>query len=140
MAIRLETPKSVGRNVRPVAKASGTVITKDTIIENIVATGLVQPADSSTIVAEVAGVAVETIAAVDARTTVDIEETMENAEYKMAVTNNSDAAHNGQWMVLTDAGTVNNTGTHSATGIVAQIRPYGAAADKLIIGKFVKTA
>jgi hypothetical protein len=40
-------------------------------------------------------------------------------------------------MVLTNAAEVNNTGTTSATGIVQQVEPYGAASDKKIIGRFI---
>jgi len=53
-------------------------------------------------------------------------------------TNNSDAAHNGQAMVLgANSTTVNNTGTTSATGIIQQVDVYGAAANKTIIGRFL---
>jgi hypothetical protein len=40
-------------------------------------------------------------------------------------------------MVLTDSLTVNNTGSDSASGVVEQVEPYGAAADKKIIARFI---
>ena len=53
-------------------------------------------------------------------------------------TNNSDATHNGQDMILgANAGVVNNTGTTSAVGIVKQVGVYGAAADKKILVRFL---
>jgi hypothetical protein len=55
----------------------------------------------------------------------------------LTTTNNSNASHTNQRMVLTDAGTVNNTGTDNANGIVEQLGVVGNAADKKIIVKFV---
>jgi hypothetical protein len=39
--------------------------------------------------------------------------------------------------ILTDSLTVNNTGTDDASGVVQQVEPYGAAADKKIICRFI---
>lgn len=51
-------------------------------------------------------------------------------------TNESNATHNGQAMVLTNSTEVNNTGTTSGTGIVQQVEPYGAASDKRLSVSF----
>ena len=52
--------------------------------------------------------------------------------------NDSATADNGDTMILTDANTVNNTGTNNTTvdAVFLQLAPSGAAADKRIIGKF----
>jgi len=52
--------------------------------------------------------------------------------------NNSDAAHNGDGMALTDTNTVNNSGTNSnaATAVCVQVGPSGVAADKKILVRF----
>jgi len=59
--------------------------------------------------------------------------------YKAETANNSAAADNGDMMVLTDANTVNNTGTNSTAqvGVVVQLAPVGAAASKEILCQFV---
>jgi len=59
--------------------------------------------------------------------------------YEAETANNSAAADNGDMMVLTDANTVNNTGTNSTAqvGVVVQLAPVGAAAEKRILCQFV---
>ena len=110
-----------------------------TTLGNIMAmtAGYAVDADSGTVAADLLGVCNETIAAADAKTRVSYIKPSDDDTFIFSVTNNSNAIHNGQAMVLTNATTVNNTGTTSATGIVQQVEPYGAAADKLIIGKFI---
>lgn len=53
---------------------------------------------------------------------------------------NSAAADNGDRMVLTDANTVNNTGTDSAAQVACfiQLAPVGAAAEKRVLGIIVQ--
>ena len=51
--------------------------------------------------------------------------------------NNSDRAHNEDLMVLSGTSTVNNSGTNSQAGIVVQVAPVGAAADKKILVRFI---
>ena len=110
-----------------------------TTLGNIMAmtAGYAVDADSGTVAADLLGVCNETIAAADAKTRVSYIKPSDDDTFIFSVTNNSNATHNGQAMVLTNATTVNNTGTTSGTGIVQQVEPYGAAADKLIIGKFI---
>lgn len=59
--------------------------------------------------------------------------------WAVELANSSDAAHNGDRMILTDTNTVNNTGTDSTSqcAVFIQLYPVGAAADKRAIGFFV---
>jgi len=59
--------------------------------------------------------------------------------YEAETANNSSASHNGDMMVLTDANTVNNTGSTSTAeeGVVVQLAPVGAATEKRILCQFV---
>ena len=116
-------------------KATGTVMTLGNILAQTA--GLAVDADSGTVVADLLGVCNQTISVADALTRVQVIKPSDEDTFIFAVTNNSDATHNGQAMVLTDATEVNNTGTTSGTGIVQQVEPYGEASDKLIIGRFL---
>lgn len=55
-----------------------------------------------------------------------------------ATTNNADSAHVGDRMVLTDANTVNNTGSDNtgAAAVFQMLAVSGATTDKRIIGRF----
>ena len=117
-------------------KEAATVITKDTILMDD-GGGYLVTADNTATVATLAGVANETIAAVDALTQVLVIEIDPMDTWIMNTANNSDATHNYQKMILSDAVTANNTGTTSAVGVVEQIMPIGAAADKKILVRFV---
>ena len=123
------------RELRDENKAAATVMTLGNILAQTA--GLAVNADSGTVVADLLGVCNETIAAAEAKTRVSVIKVSDEDTFVFPVTNNSDATHNGQAMVLTDETAVNNTGTTSATGIVQQVEPFGAAADKLIIGRFI---
>jgi hypothetical protein len=124
------------RQLRLGNKAANTVTTAGEILMRTA--GLLVPATSSTVVADLAGVCNQTIAAAEALTQVPYIVPSDEDTFIFTTTNNSDATHNGQAMVLgANSTTVNNTGTTSATGIVQQVEPYGAAADKLIIGRFL---
>jgi hypothetical protein len=127
------------KNTRQLAetnKATGTATTLGEILA--MTAGLAVPADSGTVRADLLGVCNETIAIADAKLRVSYIVPSDEDTFIFTTTNNSDADHNGQAMVLgADSTTVNNTGTTSATGIVQQVEPYGAAADKLIIGRFL---
>lgn len=123
------------RQLRTANKGSSTVTTLGQILG--MTAGLATAATSSTVKADLLGVCNQTIAAADALTQVDYIVPANTDTFIFSTTNNSDATHNGQAMVLTDSTTVNNTGTTSATGIVQQVDVYGAAADKLIIGRFL---
>lgn len=123
------------RELRLANKGSSTVTTAGEIL--MVTAGLAIPATSSTVRADLLGVCNQTIAAAEALTQVPYIVPSDEDVYIFSTTNNSDATHNGQAMILTNSTTVNNTGTTSATGIIQQVGVLGAAADKLILGRFL---
>lgn len=126
------------KNTRQLAetnKASGVALDKGEILA--MTAGLAVPADSGTVVADLLGVCNDDIAIADAETRVSYIVLSDEDTFIFPTTNSSDADHNGQAMVLTNSTAVNNTGTTSAVGIVQQVEPYGDAADKLIIGRFL---
>lgn len=123
------------RELMETNKEAATVMTKGNIIA--MTGGYAVDADSGTVAADLLGVCNESIAAADGKTRVTYIVPSDEDTFIFPTTNNSDATHNGQAMVLTNAAEVNNTGTTSATGIVQQVEPYGAAADKKIIGRFL---
>lgn len=128
--------KNPTRSLKLVPKGSSTVITNGYVLAWD--TGLAVAASSSTTRPEVIGVANGSISAADALTQASVIETFEKDVWIADSTNNSNAAHNGQYMVLgANAGVVNNTGTTAAAGIVQQVGVYGAAADKKILVQFV---
>ena len=117
-------------------KESATVTTLGNIMA--MTAGYAVDADSGTVKADLLGVCNQTIAAADALTRVSYIVPSDEDTFIFTTTNNSDATHNGQAMVLgSNSTTVNNTGTTSATGIVQQVEPYGATGDRLIIGRFL---
>jgi predicted RecA/RadA family phage recombinase len=123
------------RELMETNKEAATVTVKGNILA--MTGGYAVDADSGTVVADLLGVCNESIAAADAKTRITYIVPSDEDTFIFPTTNNSDATHNGQAMVLTNAAEVNNTGTTSATGIVQQVEPYGAAADKKIIGRFI---
>lgn len=128
--------KNPTRSLIVVPKASGTLITNGYVLEW--ATGLAILGTSSTVRANVIGVANGGVAVADALTQCSVIESFENDVWIADSTNNSDAGHNGQDMVLgANGGIVNNTGTTSATGVVKQVGVYGATTDKKILVKFI---
>lgn len=129
--------KNPSRSLVDVAKGSATVLTKGYVLAY--AAGLAVLATSSTVRSEIIGVCNQSIAAAEALTTVPVIEVFDKDVWIADSTNNSDATHNGQDMVLgANAGIVNNTGTTSATGVVKQVGVYGAAADKKILVTFIQ--
>jgi predicted RecA/RadA family phage recombinase len=117
-------------------KASGTVTTLGEILE--LASGLAIAATSGATRATILGVCNQTIAVADALTRVQYIVPSDEDTFIFSTTNNSDATHNGQDMIIgANSTTINNTGNTSAVGVVRQVEPYGATGDKLIIGKFI---
>ncbi len=131
--------QAVIKNTRQLAetnKEAATVLAKGEIL--MLTGGYAVPATSSTVRADLLGVCNEDIAEADAKTRVSYIVPSDEDTFIFSTTNNTNATHNGQAMVLgANSTTVNNTGTTSATGIVQQVEPYGASADKLIIGRFI---
>jgi len=130
------TIKNPSRSLDTYNKGASIVLVKGELLEKATG-GLTQPADSSTVRSEVIGLCNQSISAADSLTQVPYIEIFENDLFIVDSTNNSNAAHNGQRMVLTDSETVNNTGTDNVNGIVQQEEVYGVAADRKIIVKFV---
>lgn len=127
--------KNPTRSIRMVNKGSSTVTTANQVL--VETAGLAVAASSGATVATIVGVCNQSIAAADALTQVPVIEIFKGDVWLADSTNNSDATHNGQLMVLTDSLTVNNTGTTSASGVVKQVGTFGAAADKKILVEFV---
>lgn len=99
--------------------------------------GLVIPATSSTVRSAIVGICNQTITAAEALTQVPAIAVDSNDTFIADTANASNVAHNYMRCVLTDSLVVNNTGTDSASGVVQQVEPYGAASDKKIICRFV---
>lgn len=127
------------KNTRQLLEANKESTTVTTLGEILAITGgYAVAADSGTVVADLLGVCNETIAAADAKTRVSYIVPSDEDTFIFSTTNNTQATDNGQAMVIgANSTTINNTHTTSATGIVEQVEPYGAASDKLIIGKFL---
>lgn len=136
MSFKQSNIKNPSRSLREVPKASATVMTAGYVLAW--SSGLAILGTSSTTRPNVIGICNKTIAAADAETVVPVIETFEKDVWVADSTNNSDATHNGQYMVLgANGGIVNNTGTTDTAGIVQQVGVYGAAADKKILVQFV---
>ncbi len=131
--------KNPTRSLKMVPKATSVQMIKGYVLEW--ATGLAILGTSSTVVAGVIGVCNEDISVAQALAEVPVIEVFQNDVWLADSTNNSNAAHNGQKMVLgANGGIVNNTGTTSATGIVQQVGVYGVNTDKKILVRFLNTA
>lgn len=127
--------KNPTRSLVVVPKASGTVITNGYVLAW--SSGLAILGTSGTTRPNVIGVANGSVAALDALTQCSVIEAFDKDVWIADSTNNSNAAHNGQFMVLgANGGIVNNTGTTDTAGIVQQVGVYGAAADKKILVQF----
>lgn len=124
------------RDIEPLDKATGTVTTQKQLLART-GSGLVIPATSGSTRADLEGVCNQSISSADALIQVPAIMIDPQDTWIADLTNNSDPAHNYQRMVLTDSLTVNNTGTDSASGVVSQVEPYGPAANKQAIVRFV---
>ncbi len=95
-------------------------------------------ATSSSTPESLAGVFVKAVTSSD--TEAQVQEIVDGDVYIADTTNNSDANHNMQRMILTDAATINNTGTDSTAdaAVIQQIAPVGAASAKKILCKIVR--
>lgn len=124
------------RCIRTADKDTGTVTTLGEIL--VLTAGKAVAAASGATPATILGVCNQTIAAADALLRVDYIVPAEGDTFIFSTTNNTNAAHNGQAMIIgANSTTINNTGTTSAVGVVVQVEPYGATGDKLIIGRFI---
>ncbi len=129
--------KNPTRSLSMQNKASATVTTSGYVLD--LTAGLAVDATASSTRATIIGVSNQSISAADALTQVPVFDLFDQDVWIADSTNNSDATHNGQAMVLgANAGVVNNTGTTSAVGVVIQVGVKGAAADKKILVKFIQ--
>ena len=98
----------------------------------------VVPATSSSTTINIYGVALETVAS--SATSLLIQVVDDIQQWVVESANNSNVNHRFQRMLLTDANTVNNTGTDNTTkeAVFMQTGVQGAAASAKIIGKFLK--
>ena len=122
------------REIEKKTKGSSVVTTKGYLM--MYSSGLVVDATSAATPANIAGLCNETLASADARTDVEVIRLSHEDVFMISTTNNTNVAHNGQQMVLTDAVTANNTGTTDTSGPIVQVGVVGAAADKLILARF----
>ena len=139
MSFKLITPLNTV-NCEDKAKATSLVTTKGALFLDSVTTGALALAVADTTANQVLWLANETIAAAEALTKVHSYKLVGRMTdvFLVDTVNNSDAAHNGQRMILGAAGvTLNNTGTDSAVGVFQQLMPVGAAASKQILAMHV---
>ena len=128
--------KNPTRSLILVPKNTSTVITNGYILDYT--SGLAVLASASSTVKTIIGVANGSVAAADASAQCSVIENFEKDVWIADSTNNSDASHNGQDMIIgANAGLINNTGTTSAVGVVKQVGVYGATADKKILVSFI---
>lgn len=120
------------RTVSSLTAARGVLLDYDRSNEVLIA------ATSSSTPETLAGVSVAAITSAD--TSAQVQELVDGDEFIADTTNNSSASHNYHRMVLTDAATVNNTGTDDTTdnAVVMQIAPVGAASAKKILCRLVR--
>lgn len=125
------------RDIPMFNKLSATVTVKNEILAKDVSNGMVIPATNSTVRSEIEGICNLDISSADALTQVPVIGIFEGDTWVADTTNNTNAAHNGQRMILTNALTVNNTGTDNASGVVEQVDVYGITTDKKAVFKFL---
>lgn len=99
--------------------------------------GTVIPATSATVPSRLIGVAMETVASTATSLLVALITPFQT--WGADATNTTNTAHNLQRMVLTDKGTVNNTGTDS-TNAAAVFRQEGVLNTTRIVGRFIEQA
>lgn len=137
---KLQTPKNTRRAEKPI-KATSLVTTTGALYFYSITTGALQLAGVATTSNQLLYRANETIAAADLRTDVHALIVEVGDRYLVDTVNNTNAAHNGQRMILDATGLLlTNTGTDvpGTTGVFVQVSPVGAAAAKQIIAERVK--
>ena len=97
----------------------------------------VVPATSATTTYGIYGIALQTVPST--ATTLLIQLIEPQMKYAADSTNAANASHNYQRMVLTDKGTVNNTGTDSSAA-TAVFMQTGIVGTNRIVGKFLKVS
>ncbi len=131
--LRKDPGNTVYKNV-PVASQAYTIGDAVMLDRTADAVGVI-PATSATTTANIYGVAMATVA--NTATELLVALITPEQEWEVAATNTVTANDNGERMVLTNASTVNNTHTDSASGIFLQT---GMITTSKIIGNFIKGA
>lgn len=137
MSFKLITPKNT-RDIRSVKRASSIATTAGALYFNSITTGAIQVAGAATTANQVLFLANETTTA--GTTPFSAVIASKEDEFLVDVDNNSNAAHNGQRMILNATGlTLTNTGTDvsGVTGVFVQLDVVGVASDKKIIARRV---
>lgn len=137
MAFKLITPKNT-RDIRSVKRASSIATTAGALYFNSITTGAIQVAGAATTANQVLFLANETTTASTSPFSAVI--ASKEDEFLVDVDNNSNAAHNGQRMILNATGaSLTNTGTDVAgvTGVFVQLDVVGVNTDKKIIARRV---
>lgn len=96
--------------------------------------GTVTPSTSSSTTYTIIGVAMQTVAST--ATVLLVALVTPGQRWTAAMTNATNAAHNGQRMVLTDKATVNNTGTDS-TSTAAVFEQVGVVSTTRTVGRLL---
>jgi len=128
--------KNPTRSLREIPKGSSVVATKGFAVTR--AAGLAVDAAAATVVNQIVGICNQDISAAQALVSVPVIDISTQDLWIADTTNNTNAAHNGQLMVIgANGGLVNNTGTNAVAGVVQQEGVYGAAADRKALVRFV---
>jgi len=136
MSFTLITPKNT-RDVRSVGRSS-LATTTGSLYFNALSGGALQLAVAATTANQVLYVSNETLAS--GSTPVSMTVVSREDEFLVDVVNNSDAAHNGQRMILAATGAaLNNTGTDvtGTTGVFVQLAIVGATTARKILARRV---
>lgn len=135
MSIELTTPKNT-RSFRDVPRASALAVTEGVVYTFSLTTGALSVAGASTDANQLLFISTQTLAS--GTTPVSCVIVSREDEFLADTVNNSNAAHNGQRMVLNATGDrVNNTGTDATAGVFVQVAVVGAAADRKVIVRHV---
>jgi len=137
MSFKLTTVKNT-RDIRAVKRAGSLATTKDALYFNSITTGSIQLAGVATTANQVIYLANETTVASTSPFSGTITE--RGDEFIVDTTANSNAAHNGQRMIVDATGLLlTNTGTDvpGVTGVFVQLDIIGAVADRKIIARRV---
>lgn len=123
--------------------ATSTTYTKDTLVYRDTTNSVLKPATSSVGTTEnIEGIFTDTTVTTggSGTPTGNVQMLFPQQLYLCDCTNNTAANQLYKNQVMTDAGTINNSSTHTATtlAIFVPVAIYGAASDKKLIGYFTK--
>lgn len=135
MSFKLTTVKNT-RDIKAVKRASSVATTQNILYTFNLSTGAIEAASASTDVNQILFVANETLTAGTTPFSGTI--VARGDEFLVDTVNNSNAAHNGQRMLINATGDkLTNSGTDVTTGVFVQVDVVGAAADKKILARHV---